>query len=261
MKKSLLRVGVAVVLCLTAMACSRSAPKPAVARDTLYRHLDGDPPTLDPTTTNEEFGMRVEDLVFRRLIGIDRDRRIVPSLALSWAVSSDGLVYDFRLDPKARWEDGSPVTSADVAFTLGRVRDPKVPALNWRSGFEDLAAVETPDAATVIVKFQKPYAERLLAFTMPIVSEAAFQQKRNNDREPFGDGPYKLVSWEPNQKLTLARRPGTSAAEFPFAKVVSGVSPNNTAPFRGGPRGERKDSGAPRDQRRAAKKTRDFPKN
>src|SRR5215471_5469765 len=258
MKKSLLRVGVAVVLCLTAAACTRSAPKKAAVRDTLYRHLDGDPPTLDPITTNEEFGLRVEDLIFRPLVSIDRDRHIVPALALSWAVSSDGLVYDFRLDPKARWEDGSPVTSADVAFTLGRVRDPKVPALNWRSGFEDLAAVETPDAATVIVKFQKPYAERLLAFTMPIVSEAAFQQKRNNDREPFGDGPYKLVSWEPNQKLTLARRPGTSAAEFPFAKVVFRVIPDNNVRFLAGTRGELDEFRVTRDQRPVAEKTPEF---
>src|SRR5215472_1228054 len=136
--KKLLRAGVSVVLCLAAAACSRSAPKPAVARDTLYRHLDGDPPTLDPITTNEEFGLRVEDLIFRPLVSIDRDRHIVPALALSWAVSSDGLVYDFRLDPKARWEDGSPVTSADVAFTIDRIRNPKVAAVNWKWGFEDV---------------------------------------------------------------------------------------------------------------------------
>jgi ABC-type transport system substrate-binding protein len=45
-------------------------------------------------------------------------------------------------------EDGSPVTSRDVAYTIERVRDPKVPVGNWRPGFEDVAAVETPDAHT-----------------------------------------------------------------------------------------------------------------
>src|SRR5215831_16843219 len=200
--KKLLRVGVAVVLCLAALACARSAPKRAAVRETLYRHLDGDPPTLDPITTNEEFGLRVEDLIFRPLVGIDKERHIVPALALSWAVSSDGLAYDFQLDPKAHWEDGSPVTSADVAFTIERVRDPKVPAVTWRWGFDDLAAVETPDPATVVVRFQKPYAERLLAFTLPVVSATAYAQKRDNDRAPFGSGPYRLESWEPGQKIT-----------------------------------------------------------
>jgi len=160
-RRILLGVGVLIALC-----CARRETPPL--RDTLYRHLDGDPRTLDPTTTNEELGLRVEEMIFQRLIGLDRERRFVPALARSWAVSPDGLSFEFRLDPTARWEDGTPVTSADVAFTIDRVRDPKVPAPNWKWGFEDVAAVETPDASTVIVRFERPYAERLFAFVMPM---------------------------------------------------------------------------------------------
>ncbi|HEY6928540.1 MAG TPA: ABC transporter substrate-binding protein [Thermoanaerobaculia bacterium] len=248
---------VALGLCAAA-GCARREAASAPVKETLYRHLDGDPATLDPTTTNEDFGLRVEDLIFRPLVGIDKDRHIAPSLALSWAVSTDGLVYDFRLDPKVRWEDGSPVTSADVAFTIERVRDPKVPAVTWRWGFEDLAAVETPDPATVIVRFQKPYAERLLAFTLPVVSAAAYAQKRDNDRAPFGSGPYRLESWEPGQKLTLARRPDASASDFPFAKVVFRVIPDNTVRFRAGSRGELDEFKITRDQRPVAEKSEEF---
>src|SRR5258708_3357738 len=100
------------------VSCARAAPTAAPGRVTLYRHLIGDAAALDPTTTNEELGLRVEDLIFKPLIGIGRERRFVPALALSWAASSDGLVYDFRLDPTAKWEDGSPVTSRDVAYTI-----------------------------------------------------------------------------------------------------------------------------------------------
>src|SRR6266545_982933 len=196
-----------------ALSCARSQPKRTPARDTLYRHLGGDPATLDPIATVEELGLRVEDLIFRPLVGIDRERRFVPSLALSWAVSSDGLVYDFRLDPKARWEDGSPVTSGDVAFTINRARDPKVPAVNWHWGFEDVVSVETPDALTAIVRFRRPYAQRLLAFTLPVVSAAAYAHLSEVDRKPVGSGPYRLESWVPNQALTLRRREQVPAAQ------------------------------------------------
>src|SRR6266540_4705795 len=93
----------ALTACL-ALSCARSQPKKNPARDTLNRHLSSDPATLDPTTTNEELGLRVEDLIFRPLIGIDPKLHSVPGLAVSWAVSSDGLAYELRLDPSARWE-------------------------------------------------------------------------------------------------------------------------------------------------------------
>lgn len=246
----------ALALAGAAAFCGR-APKPP-AKDTLFRHLGGDPSTLDPTTTGEELGMRVEEMIFRPLVGLDKNRRFVKSLATSWAVSSDGLVYDFRLDPKARWEDGSPVTSADVAFTIERVRNPKVPAVAWRWGFEDVAAVETPDASTVIVRFQKPYAERLLAFTIPIVSAAAYAQPSQADRHPAGTGPYRLASWIPNQKIELERRADADAAAYPFRRIVFRVIPDSSVRFRAGTLGELDEFVVTRDQVAAAQSSADF---
>jgi peptide/nickel transport system substrate-binding protein len=203
--------------------------------------------------------MRVEDLIFRPLVGLDKDRRFVPSLAVSWAASSDGLVFDFRLDPKARWEDGSPVTSADVSYTIDRVRDPRVPAGNWRGGFEDLAAVETPDAETVIARFRHPYAQRLFDFTIPIVSAAAFAARASEmDRKPLGTGPYRLESWTTNQAITLRRREDASASAFPFTKIVFRVIPDNAVRLQAGMRGDLDEFMVTRDQVVAAQKSREF---
>lgn len=255
--KRLRRALTALTVC-AALSCARSQPKAAPARDTLFRHLGGDPATLDPTTTNEELGVRVEDLIFRPLIGIDKNRRFVPALAVSWAASSDGLVYDLRLDPKARWEDGSPVTSGDVSYTIDRVRDPKVPAGNWRSGFEDVAAVETPDALTAIVRFKRPYAHRLFAFNMPIVSAAAFARASEMDRKPVGTGPYRLESWTPNQSLTLLRREDVPASVSAFSRVVFKIIPDNAVRFQAGTRGDLDEFYVTRDQVPAAQKSQEF---
>ena len=84
--------------------CARKTAVPPV-NDTLSRHLLGDPATLDPIVTSEELGLRLEEMIFRPLVGIDKARRFVPALAKSWAASSDGLAYKFRIDPAARWED------------------------------------------------------------------------------------------------------------------------------------------------------------
>jgi peptide/nickel transport system substrate-binding protein len=249
----------ALAACL-ALSCRRSeSPKAPAAAQTLYRHLGGDPTTLDPTTTNEELALRVEDLIFRPLIGIDRQRHFVPSIAASWAASSDGLAYDLRIDPKVRWEDGSPVTSADVAYTIDRVRDPKVPAVNWRSGFEDLASVETPDTATVIVRFRRPFAQRLMYFTMPVVSAIAYGARPSEmDRKPFGTGPYRLESWVPNQALTLARRDDAPPGESPFPKIAFRIIPDNAVRFQAGIRGDLDEFYVTRDQAAAANVSKEF---
>lgn len=239
-----------------AVSCSRPAARPA-AKQTVYRHLESDPATLDPIVTNEELGLRVEELIYRPLVGIDRDRRFVPGLAQSWSASSDGLVYDFRLDPAARWEDGSPVTSADVAYTIGLIRDPKIPAVNWRWGFEDVTAVETPDAQSVVVRFRRPYAERLLAFNLPIVAAAAARRGAEAGRKPFGTGPYRLESWEPNQRIVLLRRADAPPSVM-FSRVVFRVIPDDAVRLRAGARGELDEFKINRDQRAGAARSPEF---
>ena len=252
--RSLVALGV-----LGLLACGRREP-PAPAPATISRHLLGDPPTLDPIVIIEEESLRVTGMMFRPLLGIDKDLRLAPALAKSWNVSEDGLVYEFHLDPSYTWEDGKPVTSDDVRFTVERIHNPKMNAANWSWGFEDLAGIETPDAATVRVRFQKPYSERILAFSVPIVSAAAYAKAKPGDldRHPVGSGPYKLASWESNRTIRLTRRPDAPADRYPFSEVVFRVIPDDNTRFQAGARGELDEFKISRDQRKTAESTPDF---
>ncbi|MEO8347579.1 MAG: ABC transporter substrate-binding protein [Acidobacteriota bacterium] len=259
MKRTLARVGAALAVCVFA-ACGSPAPRSA-PKVTLYRHLSGDPATLDPTTTNEESGILVEAMIFRPLLGLDADRQPVAALARTWTVSPDGLAFEFGLDPYAEWEDGSPVTSDDVLFTIERIRDPKVPAFNYRDSFNDVAAIETPDASTVRVRFKVPYAQRLLAFNLPIVSRAAYARAASAadlDRRPTGSGPYALEKWETNRSITLVRRDGAAGKSASFPRVVFRVVPDSTVRFRAGARGDLDEFRIGRDQRPSAESSPEF---
>jgi len=254
-------LGALIALAVAAVTfCGRREPAPPPATS-LTRHLVGDPGTLDPTTTTEENALLVEALLFRPLLGIDGERRPSPGLARTWTVSPDGLVYEFHLDPAATWDDGSPVTSDDVRFTIERIRDPKVPALTWRSGFEDLAAIETPDASTVRLRFQSPYSERPLALNLPIVSAAAFHRAKapvETDRKPVGDGPYRFSSWEANQKIRLVRRDDAAGADAGFSEVLFRVIADGNTRFRVGSQGDMDEFRIGRDQRKEAEAKPDF---
>src|SRR5207244_1041703 len=171
------------------------------------------------------------------------------------------LTYEFRLDPKRTWETGSPVTSDDVRFTIERIRNPKVEAPTWRVMFEDLAAIETPDPATVRLRFSRPYAERMLTFTIPIVSAAAFEHAKDpaeTGRHPVGSGPYRLEAWESNQKLKLVRRDGAGNADAGYDEIVFRVIPEGSVRYQAGLRRELDEFRLSRDQRKASEASAEY---
>lgn len=71
------------------------------------------------------FSKSIADAFFYRqilegLVAISEDGHLRSSIAQSWKISSDGLIYEFHLDPQAKFADGSPIRAEDVAFSLSR---------------------------------------------------------------------------------------------------------------------------------------------
>ena len=84
--------------------------------------------------------------------------KVVPHLAASWTVSPNGLEYSFKLDPTARFHDGSPVNADAVVYSLARtLRMAK--GNSWMiNGIVDPAGVQALDSGTVRIKLLKPFA-------------------------------------------------------------------------------------------------------
>src|SRR5512146_2575278 len=82
----------------------------------------GRPATLDPITSNEMISLRLTELIFNGLVGINEKQEIVPELAEKWERSPDGRVYTFSLRKDVTWhprqgEQSKPFTADDVIFT------------------------------------------------------------------------------------------------------------------------------------------------
>jgi peptide/nickel transport system substrate-binding protein len=106
----------------------------------------------------------------------------VPHLATSWTVSDDGLEYVFKLDPTAKFHDGSPVTAEDVAYSFARlIRLNKGNA--WMiQGVVPQDGVTATDAQTVRVKLAKPFAAFLQVLPWAwIVSKKQVEANLGND--------------------------------------------------------------------------------
>lgn len=106
----------------------------------------------------------------------------VPHLATSWTISDDGLEYVFKLDPAAKFHDGSPVTAEDVAYSFARlIRLNKGNA--WMiQGIVQQDGVTAADAQTVRVKLAKPFAAFLQVLPWVwIVSKKQVETNLGND--------------------------------------------------------------------------------
>lgn len=201
----------------------------------LQEHLDAEPATLDPLATTDGAGLLVEDFLFTPLVALDRRLSPVPGLARSWSVSSDGRTYRFELDPQATFDDGRPVRSGDVRFTIERLRGPVGAASGRMADFESVEEVREIGPRTVSVRFRDAYSQRLLAFNLPIVPRNAYTARGDFGRRPVGSGPYRLVRWETGRQLLLERRSPSSEGA---ARVLFRILPEPAGWVRAGLRGE-----------------------
>src|SRR5206468_3618773 len=130
---------------------------------------------------------------------------MAPSLAESWSMSADGLVYEFVLRRGAKFHNGDPVTAEDVKFSLERYRGVAQKALK-----ESVAAVETPDPGRVRIRLKRPWPD-FMTFYLGATGAAwivpkKYVEKVGDDgfkKAPIGAGPYKFVSFTPGVELVL----------------------------------------------------------
>jgi len=199
------------------------------------RRLDGEPKTLNPILATLDPEQIVVALLERNLLDYDEKLDLVPGLAEEVTDSPDHLVYTIRLRKDARWEDGTPVTSADVVFTLTTLLDPKAPALTRRALFDGFVSAEAVDAATARVVFRTAASGRRDAFNLPLLSAAAWAggdvATHARNRNPLANGPYRLGSWEAGRTLTLVRNTQYFGEKPGPEQVIFRVVPENAPAF------------------------------
>jgi peptide/nickel transport system substrate-binding protein len=132
-------------------------PAAAAQRDRIVVGMVLEPPHLDPTQSP---AAPIKEILYANvmegLTRIDQSGAILPDLAESWTVAPDGLAYAFRLRAGVKFHDGAPFSSADVKFTFERGAAPESVNNLKQSLFATIAAIETPDPQTVILRLAKP---------------------------------------------------------------------------------------------------------
>src|SRR6516225_2150259 len=128
-----------------------------------------------------------------------------PSLAESWSLSDDGLIYEFVLRKGIKFHNGEAITSDDVKFSFERYRGSSSKPLK-----DHVATVETPDPQRIRFKLKQPWHDFLTFYASAtgaswVVPKKYVEQVGEDGfkKAPVGAGPYKFVSFTPGVELTL----------------------------------------------------------
>jgi microcin C transport system substrate-binding protein len=124
-------------------------------------------------------------------------------------LADDRRAVTFKLRPQARFHDGTPVTAADVAFSIDILRTDGDPV--YQLGLKDVKPAVVLDPLTVRFEFTGSNVRDLPSIigTLPIFSKAWWQGRKFDQPSldvPLGSGPYKVGKFDQRSSVTYARR-------------------------------------------------------
>ena len=179
---------------------------------------DDDVQNFDPIIPTDNMSIWTMLLIYDTLIRVGPDgNSLEPGLAESWTASEDGLVYTFTLRA-TNFHDGTPATSADVVYSLGRTVES--PDSQWSFLYPAGTTFEATDEKTVVVTLPNawaPFEADLALFGACIIPKAAHEaQAEQLFQNPIGTGPFVFESWEKGVEIVLTKNPSFWEAGKPY---------------------------------------------
>ena len=149
-------------------------------------------------------------------------RQLIPDLAESWEVSSDGKTYTFHLRNGVKWHDGSPFTADDVIATFQRfITPPSGTTITVRSQVDMLQNVEKVDPQTVRMTLSRPasyFLEVLTTTSMIIYPKKALDENNGDLRKVIapGTGAFMFKDHKSGEKWEFVKNPNYWDSELPY---------------------------------------------
>ncbi len=191
-----------------ALALGLAAPAPALAAKDVVIAVSNTLTTMDLHDANDTLSQAVMKTMYQGLYGFDKDMKLKPLLAESYAVSADGLTYTFNLRKGVKFHDGTDFKADSVKATFDRVTNPDNKHRRY-SLFANIASTEVAGDYVVKVHLKSPFSAFVNVMAHPssgIMSAQAIKTLgKDLSFRPVGTGPYKFVEWKQTDYLKVAK--------------------------------------------------------
>ncbi len=228
-----------------------SAPTKAPASQQVFVDPEAgvsDIATFDPQLSTDLPSIAAIDMIFTGLVQLNDKLQVVPQEAQSYSEGSDGLTWTFHLRPNLKFSDGTPLTSADVAYSIDRALQPaekstvgpiylalikdsdKLVAGKIKTVIGDSVLTPDPNTVVLIANKKASYFLDALTYSCSYTIEKSLIDKyganfANHLTEGGGDGPFKVKAYIHNQEIDFVPNPNyygpipqLQEVKFPFYK-------------------------------------------
>lgn len=201
-----------------AMLCLSSALTPVAAAKTVVTlNITQTVESIDPAKITDYTDYLAAVNLYDGLTHVDPSGHVIPRLATAWDISPDGLKITFHLKPDAKFQDGSPVTAKDVAYSVKRLMSID------RGPSALLAGVLKPDGVvaandhTAVFTLEHSFSPFIAITPLLLVVNSKEAEAHTKDGDWaqawLGDhissgGPYSIQQWDHGGGMTLVRFEG-----------------------------------------------------
>lgn len=182
--------------------------------------IEANPTQIDPRYATDANAVRIGNLIYNSLLRSDEKMELHPELAVSWHMI-DKQTYQFDLRPNVKFQDGRPLTAADVKYTFESILDPANRSPK-RALLKPLASIELVGPQRLRFHLNAPHAPFVEHFTLGIVPHGSPSQ----GRPPPGSGPFMLETFESGETVTLRANPNYWEGKPALAGVVFKIVPD-----------------------------------
>ena len=174
-------------------------------KDAVVFSISSEPSSLDPARTKDAITYLVIYQMFDTLIREEPDGTLAPALAESWEISDDTKQITFKIRDGVKFHNGETMTVDDVAYSINRA----IASVYTSAYTNTMDRMEVIDSSTVKLYLKEPYIAILKCLTnanLAIVPKSVAETAGDEfSKTPIGTGPYKFISWDNGEKITMVR--------------------------------------------------------
>lgn len=184
------------------IGCSKS--NNSIDNTKLVIAQEGEPKSLDVHLGNDGYSLKINKLIYSRLVETDGDLNIIPGLAESWH-RIDDKTTEFKLRKGVKFHNGDTLTPEDIKFSFERMKNsPRISFV-----LPPIERIDIVDENTINLVTSKPFGPLLAHLAHPalgIVNKKLILADENAYlNNPIGTGSYRFKEWKPGQSLTLIK--------------------------------------------------------